>query len=632
MAQDFDITYPQKGRIKFSGGKNNKYDKQYIADNESPDMLNVILGDDSIETRGGSTKVNTTAVGSMAGQGLYVRHNNNGAQSMCAWFNGTLHVLGTTTFITQPSALSIYTTTKRVCATEYENYIFFGQEGNIPYKYNGDFTRHGVYAPTSTLTAGSGATGVLTGDYRYLVTYVNSNVVQSDVSPISTTLTVTSGAVTLTSIPLAPASYGVNSRKIYRTVTSGAVFKYLGEIADNTTTTYSDNAADSALGATAPTDQGNPPNYSFAITHQNRIFCNDPTNLNFVYYSELGDPYTFKATNFLMIGDNTTDLVRGLAVYNDNVVVFCDNSIWLIYMASTDPTDWKTIKIKSAYGCKSPYGSFVYNNKLMFPAWQNGKMAGFAALSGTSTDSSVTLLTTSAMGSDLKSNMIEPDTLLFADAYVDKISSIVYKNKAYISVPYGITQTTNNRIYLYDFSVSDILKKQEGAWIPWTGINAQQFAEFNGGLYSQTSTANGFVYALNSSLYSDDGTAIDSYYWTKEFSGIPGNENWTKDWRLIELLYEKSGDYYMLLAYLIDSGVGVGTSQTLSLNPGGSLWGTMLWGVHDWGGGQSFGESRISLGQCRGKRIQLKFSNQNTINQKFKVLGLRLNYNLKGRR
>jgi len=41
---------------------------------------------------------------------------------------------------------------------------------------------------------------------------------------------------------------------------------------------------------------------------------------------------------------------------------------------------------------------------------------------------------------------------------------------------------------------------------------------------------------------------------------------------------------------------------------------------------------KFFLGAARGKRIQLYFSNQNTINQKFKIIGLNYSYNLKGRR
>lgn len=57
--------------------------------------------------------------------------------------------------------------------------------------------------------------------------------------------------VSLTNIPIGGAS--VTGRKIYRTVAnSAAPFRLLATLADNTTTTYTDSASDSTLGANAP--------------------------------------------------------------------------------------------------------------------------------------------------------------------------------------------------------------------------------------------------------------------------------------------------------------------------------------------------------------------------------------------
>jgi uncharacterized phiE125 gp8 family phage protein len=58
------------------------------------------------------------------------------------------------------------------------------------------------------------------------------------------------GKVELTAIPLGGAL--VTSRKIYRTAAAGSAYLLLATLADNTTTVYTDNIADSALGAAAP--------------------------------------------------------------------------------------------------------------------------------------------------------------------------------------------------------------------------------------------------------------------------------------------------------------------------------------------------------------------------------------------
>jgi len=150
MASNFEVKYPSNGKqITFDGGMNNKFSKQLLEDNESPDCMNVVFGDRSVETRGGTDKLNTTSVGTFACDGIYTRHANSGAETMVAWYGGTLYGLATTTFVAVASATSVYTAGQRVSATEYQDYMFFGNGASTPYKYNGtDFTRHGIPAPT----------------------------------------------------------------------------------------------------------------------------------------------------------------------------------------------------------------------------------------------------------------------------------------------------------------------------------------------------------------------------------------------------------------------------------------------------------------------------------------------------
>lgn len=633
MRSPFSRRYPAKDRVQFDGGKNNKFDKTIILDNESPDCLNVVFDDGAVETRPGTAKFNTTTVGTFACDGLYTRHNNSGSETMVAWFGGTLYACtGTSTFTTVSSAQSIYTAGQRVHAAEYENYLFFGNGASTPYKYNGDFTRHGIPAPTTTMAVATASTGTaLTGQYYYAVTYVNSNLVEGDISPLTSTITVAGQNVALSSIPTAPASFGVNSRYLYRTAAGGTQLKRLATLSNNTATTYEDAIADASLGANAPTDQGEPPNYSAVLYHQGRLFVIDPVE-NDVKYSEIGNPYVFKANSFEIIGDNTVDIPVGLAVYDNSVVVFCKRNPWIIYMPSTDPDDWRVLTVRANFGSCSPFSFFKYENKVMFGAVQNDKFVGFAAVEGQTVSPSASLLTSSALGSELISNNVEPDMFLVQESYLEQMSSIVYQNKAYITLTYGDGQTTNNRIYVFDFSLGRLNKKQKATWVPWSGLSASQFTIYGGQLYYATSTATGFVYKMNQSTYADDGAAIDSYFWTKEFSGLPGDENTHKDFRHAQVFFEKSGDYYMGFTYKVDSDTGSGTTTAIDLNPGGSLWGAMMWGRDLWGGGSSEGEERVYVSPARGKRIQFKFSNQNTVNQKFKVVGLNFVYNNKGLR
>ena len=623
--------YPAKERLTIDGGLNNKFERNQIQDNESPDCLNVVFDDGAVQTRGGSDKLNTTAVGSYAAQGIYTRHDQDGTNTMIAWWNGTAYDWQASTFATIPSAQSVFTAGTRVYAAEYENHIFFCNGTEIPYKYGGqgdEFTRHGIYAPSSTASIATAPSGTnLTGEYAYAITNVNTNLVESDYTVLGTH-TAASEDIRLTSLPTAAQSWGVDSRRLYRTEAGGSTYKRLATISDNSTTTYDDGIADGSLGVEAPSDNGVPPKFSAVIYHQARLFFIDPED-HLVKYSEIGNPYTVKSTSFLRLGDTSGDKPKALAIYDNSVIVFCERNPWLIYMPDTSPTNWSVQRVRATFGCRSPLGPFNFENRVMFPAIQGGRFLGFSAIQGQTIAPSASILTQSAVGSEMQSDRIEPDMLLVNEGAAGEISSFVFENKAYITVPYGESQTTNNRIYVYDFSLGQ-LKQQKASWVPWTGINAHSFTELDGKLYAQSSVDNGFVYELNTDTYNDDGSAIDSYIWTKEFSGVKGDEYLHKDFRDARLFFELSGSYYMDINVRADSDSGAGNKYQMDLSDSSSLWGTFVWGTDDWSAGADDKEQRLFIAPTRGKRIQFKFSNQNAVNQKFKLLGMNFSYNAKG--
>lgn len=627
MASQYEVLYPPSGVILFDGGLDTKFEKSILPDNESTDCANVVFTNGAVATRPGTTKFNTTTVGAFVCDGIYTRRDDTGQETMIAFHGGSARYVAGSTFSTIPSAQSVFTAGIRVAATQYRSNMFMGNGGVIPYKYNGtDFTRHGVYAPTNTASALTGGVGLVKGTVSYQLTYLNSYLVESDVSTAITINAAASSVVSLTSLPLAPQSWGVSSRRLYRS--SGATYNLITTISDNTTTTYTDTAA--AGTASAPTDHGVPPKYSVCIYHANRLFVNDAANPNYVWYSELDEPFTFPSTNFFKIGDASSDLVKAFGVYDNALVVFCENSQWINYMTTSDDTQWSQVRIRSTFGSKSPFGTWMYDNKIGFPAFQNTKFVGFGALSGDAVEPSATLLTVSVSGSDLLSDKIEPDMFNIQESYVGNISAIVYKNKAYIAVTYASGNTANNRIYLFDFSKSNLSKNQKFSWVPITGLNPAQFTIYGGKLYYGSSSTDGFVYQLEASTFDDNGTAINSYYYTKEYSGRKGHENLPKDFRKIKFLADLSGAFYMNMSWIVDSDKGSGQSKQIYLDPGGSLWGTMVYGRDTYGGGKYQDEFEISLGQTYGKRIQFKFDNQNGVTKRFKIHRMTFIYNVRG--
>jgi len=108
-------------------------------------------------------------------------------------------------------------------------------------------------AVTAALAATPIAGNVDNGAHRYAVTFTTADG-QTQAGTISAAVTVAdktvNGKVELTAIPLGGSL--VTSRKLYRTAAGGSSYLLLATLADNTTTVYTDNVADTSLGAAAP--------------------------------------------------------------------------------------------------------------------------------------------------------------------------------------------------------------------------------------------------------------------------------------------------------------------------------------------------------------------------------------------
>lgn len=117
-------------------------------------------------------------------------------------------------------------------------------------------------APTAAL--GSGAGSVDNGAHAYKVTFVSANG-ETEAGAASGAATVVdktvNGKVALSAIPVGPP--GTIARRLYRTVAAGTVYLGLATIADNATTTYTDNIADASLS----TDQPPQINRTAAVRH-----------------------------------------------------------------------------------------------------------------------------------------------------------------------------------------------------------------------------------------------------------------------------------------------------------------------------------------------------------------------------
>lgn len=125
------------------------------------------------------------------------------------------------------------------------------------------------FAPTAALVSPAAAGNVDNGAHRYLATFVTVDGETQAGTP-SAAVTVAdktvNGQVAVSGIPLGGSA--VTARKLYRTLAGGGTYYLLATLADNTTTSYTDNSADASLGAGAPATNttGDPLLNAFIVT------------------------------------------------------------------------------------------------------------------------------------------------------------------------------------------------------------------------------------------------------------------------------------------------------------------------------------------------------------------------------
>lgn len=143
----------------------------------------------------------------------------------------------------------------------------------------------GELAPSAVTAAlaGAGAGNVENGVHRYLATFVTADG-ETDAGAVSAALTVVdktaNGKVTLTNIPVGGSA--VTARNLYRTVAGGSTYLKLAQLADNTTTAYTDNIADASLGVQAPTANTTSNPYVLSLIQMARMWAEQETSRAFL--------------------------------------------------------------------------------------------------------------------------------------------------------------------------------------------------------------------------------------------------------------------------------------------------------------------------------------------------------------
>ena len=370
-----------------------------------------------------------------------------------------------------------------------------------------------IPGPITVPTVAAGSAGVLTGVYLYRVTFAQVDagtlVSESPLSSATSPVTLSAQRGSLSDIPVSTAT-GVTSRRLYRTTTGGATYFFLATIADNTTTTYTDNTADAGLDITSvATDLGNPAGTTTAdyiteiVAWKDRLWAVWSTGLDLVYYSGINRFFAWSASNFLPINPKGQGIggVTAFLPRRDELGVAKQRGLWKI--VGTGSASYAVIQVINGVGVFAPRSVVVIRDVAYFLAEDGVYAWGAEGLR--------------------KLDSARVNAWLTTDTYF---------NRSLLSSAFGVwnQQEDSYELYLADAS-SGVIDRwisydlQRDLWLgphktdAFTPSVAQNLEDIYGRTMQVRAGTDGFLYRCCDMEYLDGATAIDFSITTAPLNG-----------------------------------------------------------------------------------------------------------------
>lgn len=417
----------------------------------------------------------------------------------------------------------------------------------------------------------------------------------------------------------------------------------------------------------------------FLKVRKNRLYCAN-ANSSTLYFSDAGNPASFPVNNFIQINTNDGQNITGLFAILDNLIIFKDDSVWILTgepLGAGNTTTIGNLQLRAAnssVGCSAFRTIQQVDQTLFFMHY-----SGIYALQ----NYSVTLVSPKLQKTF--SNGMNPGFLSLCWAVYND------QEKKYIMGYPSTVATTPDRAIVYDF-----LSKNYTRWddIPgscainyrFSGLvegivmgdpnkgNIYQLLQGYADIAGDNGTATGgstttlvdSTKSWTTNIFADARVAIvtgagqltfvgkvvsntattltfsstattpaagqvytigyyDSYWTTKvmDFEMV----GYTKKYRFFNLFID-SAIYPILFGSSIDF-QPLNYQKAFKLSSNAPIWGTMIWGSFIWGSYSSlFAQASIA---ATGRYLQAKFGN-NLANQPWRASSASVNYKLKKER
>lgn len=237
-------------------------------------------------------------------------------------------------------------------------------------------------APTVAPTVAVGAAGALTGTYYVKYTYVirtldGVTVAESGYSPTSAAVVLTADKLAVSALDTLDGLTTVIDpryeiiRRLYRTTNGTLTFFQWGEVEDNTTTTFEDDATDASLSAIAAPVLGTAPFLSNIASFRDRLFgVNDSENREMLLYSEAGRRWAWPSDNFFPVPQRKGDSQSGItSLMPRREALGIAKSGMLLQLTGTDDDDFRIVVLSTTIGALNQESVASYRDDVFFLAF-----------------------------------------------------------------------------------------------------------------------------------------------------------------------------------------------------------------------------------------------------------------------
>jgi len=446
-------------------GKNTLVSQTQIKDNELVELLDgQLVEDGKVQIpRDGQDYYGNTSGSRVVG--LYPYYKSDGTNQLLRSSATTLQVLNTTSNDWDTVTGATYTTGLDTHGVTAYDYLYLCNGTDSLTKYGGSTitTFTAIVAPNAPTVTRTGTTGSYTFSYKITALTASGETTGS-----------TAGSTTLNQAELDETSYMSVSWSAVTNATGYNVYGrkdgswyFMRYLEGNSSTSFVDK------GEITPSEIFTPPEGNstggqkgkYCAVYKDTLFiAGDPANPSRLYYSGGGDKIDdFTIANgggFIDISKNDGQVITGLIVFKDSLLVFKDRSIYSFSFGTTGLP--QVTQVTSAVGAVSARSIVAVENDIFFASDRGiftvGNEEGF----------SFDVLRTREISARVRSVFQASST-----AYRYRISAVyaTVANKNLVIFSYTPTgSTTNSRAIVYD--------RERLAWYEWTNVQASCWTNY----------------------------------------------------------------------------------------------------------------------------------------------------------